>query len=210
MFNVPVQRLRESGLLSQVNPRIGMTIIPVLVFWSIRQVAIPEVAIAAGFIASLIVFFINRRHGVIGALAVVSMLIVGGGALVGIITGNEKAFLANDPVGDFIVTTLTLGSIIIRRPLFGLLAREFVPALKNILEPRHTIFYITTLLLAGMNAMQGTARLYLLQNLSVDEYLIWSRVVSYSLNIVMFIIAYNLIGRAARKSARMQALRNEE
>lgn len=209
MFNVPVQRLRESGLLSQVNPRIGMTIIPVLVFWSVRQVAIPEVAIAAGFIASLTVFFINRRHGIIGALAVVSMLIVGGGALVGIITGNEKAFLANDPVGDFIVTTLTLGSIIIRRPLFGLLAREFVPALKNILEPRHTVFYITTLLLTVMNAMQGTARLYLLQNLSVDEYLIWSRVVSYSLNIVMFIIAYNLIGRAARKSARMQALEND-
>lgn len=210
MFNIRVHNLKRSGLLSQVNPRIGMSVIPVLVFWITRQLTIAEIAIAAGFTASVIVFIINRRRGIIGVLAITSMLIVGAGALVGIITGNEKAFLANDAIGDFTVTTITLGSIIIRRPLFGFLARELVPALKNILEPRHSVFYITTLLLALMNLSQGVTRAYMLQNLTVDEYLIWSRVASYSLNIVMAIMAYNLIGRAARKSGRMQQAREEE
>ena len=205
------ERRQWRGLsIPPINPRFGMAVLPVLVFWLLRQVASPEVAIGAGFITSLIVFFTNRKRGVTGKLAVLAIIIIGGGATVGIVTGNEKAFLFNDPIGDFTIMAIALGSIIFRRPLFALLARELVPAVERFLEPRHSVFFLSTWLLILVNAARGTSRIFLLQNLTVNQYLIWSRVISWPLNITLLIVTYMLINHAVKRSTRFQEMLSED
>ncbi len=201
---------RPGPRIPPINPRFVLVILPVVVFWLVRRVASPEMAIGAGFFASLIVFFMNRQRGATGMLAVLGIIIVGGATIVGIVLGSEKAYLANDPIGDYIIMTIALGSIVFRRPLFSLFARELVPVIERFLEPRHSVFFLATWLLVVVNAVQGTARVFLLQNLSVDQYLLWSRAISWSLNIALFAVTYVLIYRAVSRSAQLRAMLAEE
>lgn len=186
--------------MQSINPRFGLVILPVVVFWLVRRVASPEIAIGAGFVTSLIVFLMNRQRTATGILAVLGIVIVGGTAIAGILLGSEKAYLANGPIGDYIIMTIGLASIVFKRPLFSLLARELVPRVEQVLEPRHPVFFLTTWLLAVVNAVQGTSRVFLLENLSVDQYLVWSRVIGWPLGIALIAVAYVLIGRAVRRS----------
>ena len=195
---MPADNMRQGSRIPPINPRFGLVFIPVVVFWLVRRVASPEIAIGAGFVTSLIVFFMNRQRGATGILAVLGVVIVGGAAIVGIALGSEKAYLSNDPIGDYIIMTIALGSIVFRRPLFALLVRELVPLVERYLEPRHSVFFLATWLLVVVNAVQGTSRVFLLENLSVDQYLLWSRAVSWSLNIGLFAVTYVLIHRAVR------------
>ena len=138
--------------LPPINLRFGLVILPVAVFLLVRRVATPEIAIGAGFFTSLIVFFINRQNGASGILAVLGMVIVGGTTIIGIVLRSEKVYLMNDPISDYLILTVALGSIIFRRPLFSLFARELVPAVEHALEPRHSVFYLTTWLVVAINA----------------------------------------------------------
>jgi hypothetical protein len=193
-----------------INPRFGLVILPVLVFLLVRRVATPEIAISAGFLTSLIVFFINRQSGRTGILAVLGMVIVGGAAIVGIVLGSEKAYLMNDPISDYLIMTVALVSIILRRPLFSLFARELVPAVERVLEPRHSVFYLTTWLLVAVNAVQGTTRVVLLQNLSVDYYLLVTKPMGWTLSFALLVATYVLIDRAVRRSVQFTAMLAEE
>jgi hypothetical protein len=191
----------RSGLrLPPINPRFGLVILPVAVFLLVRRLASPEIAIGAGFVTSLIVFFINRQSGATGILAVLGMVIVGGAAIVGIVLGSEKAYLMNDPISDYLIMAVALGSIVFRRPLFSLFARELVPAVERVLEPRHSVFYLTTWLVVAVNAVQGTTRVVLLQNLSVDHYLLVSKPMGWTLSFALLVATYVLIARAVRQA----------
>jgi hypothetical protein len=196
--------------LPPINPRFGLVILPVVVFWLVRRVATPEIAIGAGFFTSLMVFFINRQSGRTGILAVLGMAIVGGAAMVGIVLGSEKAYLMNDPISDYLIMTIALVSIVFRRPLFSLFARELVPTVERALEPRHSVFYLTTWLLAGVNAVQGTTRVVLLQTLSVDHYLLVTKPMGWTLSFVLLVVSYILIDRAARRSVQLMAISGED
>lgn len=192
--------------MQYLNPRFGLVVVPVVVFWLVRRVASPEIAIGAGFVASLIVFLMNRKRGPTGVLAVLGIVIVGGAAIVGIVLGSEKAYLANDPAGDYLIMLIALGSIALKRPLFSLLARELSPVIERYLTPGDSVFFLTTWLLVGTNAVQGTLRVLLLQNLTVDQYLVWSRAIGWPLGIALFVVAYVLIHRAVRRAV-MLAMR---
>jgi hypothetical protein len=203
--------LQRSHLhLPPINLRFGLVILPVAVFLLVRRVATPEIAIGAGFFTSLIVFFINRQNGASGILAVLGMVIVGGTTIVGIVLRSEKLYLMNDPISDYLILTVALGSIIFRRPLFSLFARELVPAVEHALEPRHSVFYLTTWLVVAVNAVQGTIRVVLLQNLSVDHYLLVSKPMGWSLSFALLVVTYVLIDRAVRQSVQARAMLPED
>ena len=205
-YNTQQDPHRSGPRIPTINRRFGLVLVPVVVFWLVRRVASTEIAIGAGFVTSLIVFLMNRRRGATGILAVLGIAIVGGAAIVGIVLGSEKAYLANDPIGDYIIMTIALGSIVFRQPLFSLFARELVPTVERFLEPRHSVFFLTTWLLVIVNAVQGTSRVFLLQNLSVDQYLLWSRAIGWPLSIALFAVTYVLIDRAVRRSAQFRAI----
>jgi hypothetical protein len=102
-----------------IDPKFGLSVLPVLVFWVVRSGGQIELAIAAGFVTSIIVFARTRQRGAIGALAVISIVVAGGAAIAGIAVESERVYLANDPVGDVISVLIGLGSIALRRPMFG-------------------------------------------------------------------------------------------
>ncbi len=85
----------------------------VAVFWLVRHVTSHEIAIGAGLVASILVFFINRRRGATGILAILCIVIAGEASIVGIVLGSENAYLANDPIGDNIIMTISVTVCII-------------------------------------------------------------------------------------------------
>ena len=198
----PRDEREGSSSREAVNPRIGLSLLPVLVFWIVRRRAGPELAIGAGFAASALVFASNRGpRGVVGTLAIAGFAVTGGAAAVGLVFGSEKAYLANDAAGDFLIAFIAAASIYLRRPIVGLIALELAPRLRPVLDARHRVFVLCTLLVVGTNVAQGVVRIALLQNLSVDAYLLWSRVVSWPLSIVGFAVIFTLIRRAALRQS---------
>ena len=184
--------------LYEFNPAILVSVLPVAVFWIVRRIAETQIAIGMGFATSLIVFRYTRRQGVIGYLAIGGIVVVGGAALVGLVLDSDKAFLANDPVNDFIGVALFLGSVAIRRPLVGLIACEIFPKLTALVEPKHRVFYVLTVLWAVQNLGTGIIRIFLLEELSVDGYILWSRVITWPIALALFALSAYMVGRVAQ------------
>jgi hypothetical protein len=182
--------------MAQINPEIGLSILPILVFWVVGRFTDTEIAIAAAFVTSLLVFSRMRRHGVIGYLAVLGVLIVAGGSLVGIILSSDKAFLATDTVGDFITAALFAGSVVLRRPLLGLVICEMFPRMREWLQPEHRVFVGMTVLWVVGNIATGATRAVLLDSLSADSYILWSRVIVWPMNFLLFGVFFYLMRRA--------------
>ena len=188
-----------------VDPRFAIAALPALVFWVIRRAGHVELAIGAGLLTSIIVFTRTRQRGAIGALAVISIFVAGGAAIAGIVVHSERVYLANDPVGDAISVVIGLGSIVLGRPMFGLIATELSPRIRGLIAVDHRVFYLTTWLWVAVNAAQAALRIYMLQELSVGEYLIWTRVISWLLNAVLIWTTWVLVARAIRRESPPEA-----
>lgn len=172
---------------------------PVLAYLAVRQIAGPTLAIGTGFAVALAVFAINRRahHGVVQWFAVFSLTMVAIGAVAGIALGSDKAFLANDIVGDYLTAAILIGSLLIGRPLAGAMAREMCPRIRGLLVREHPVFITITLMYVASNLAMGTYRLLLIQAVPADEYVIFSRAASWPLGIGMFALSGWLLRRAA-------------
>jgi hypothetical protein len=186
-----------------IDPQFGIAVLPAIVFWVIRRAGHVELAIGAGFVTSIIVFARTRQRGAIGALAVISIFVAGGAAIAGIIVESERVYLANDPVGDAISVAIGLGSLALRRPMFGLIATELSPRVRGRIALDHRVFYVTTWLWVAINAAQAVLRVIMLQELSIGEYLIWTRVISWPANAALIWITWTLVTRAIEREARL-------
>ncbi len=201
----PERPPRDALTQPAIDPKFGLSILPALVFWVVRRGGQIELAIAAGFVTSIIVFARTRQRGAIGALAIISVLVAGGAAIAGIVVESERVYLANDPVGDVISVLIGLGSIALRRPMFGLIATELSPRIRGLIARDHQVFYLTTWLWIGVNAAQAVLRVYMLQELSVEQYLIWTRVISWPLNAALIWVTWALVSRAIRRGGPPEA-----
>jgi hypothetical protein len=156
--NTPRRQLKNlprAPLIKLINPRFILAVLPVIVFWLTHRVASPELAIGMGFAVSLLVFFTNRHRGATGILAILGITMVGGAAIIAIVMGSARAYLATDPIGDILAAIIALASIFFRRPLSGVLAQELVPVVQRFLDPRHPVFFLTTWLIVIVNGFQG-------------------------------------------------------
>ena len=192
------RRLSVDSELTEFDPIAILSILPIVVFWVVRRFAETEIAIGAGFGTSLIVFTLARRRGVIGLLALLGLIVVGGASVVGIILDSDKAYLASDPIGDFIIALVFLGSVVVRRPLLGVIVRELFPRLATVINEQHRVFYLLSLAWAVQNVATGVVRIFLLQELSTDGYILWSWVVSWPVGIALLLISAYFIGRAVQ------------
>jgi hypothetical protein len=68
------------------------------------------------------------------------------------------------------------------------------------------VFYLTTWLWVAINAAQAALRVVLLQELSVGEYLIWSRVISFPANAGLIWVTWVLVSRAIRRDYRRETM----
>jgi hypothetical protein len=116
-----LRNLSRAPLIKLINPRFVLAVLPVIVFWLTHRVASTELAIGMGFAVSLLVFFTNRHRGAIGLLAILGITTVGGAAIIAIVIGSARAYLATDPIGDILAATIALASIFFQRPVSGVL-----------------------------------------------------------------------------------------
>lgn len=185
------------------SPRVLFAVAPIATFWVMRQLVGTQPAIGASLGVAVFVFIFKRHTGAIGLLAVLGLVIVAGGALAGIVLNSDTAYLANDVVGDFVTASIAAGSLLYRRPLFGLLVRELSPRIAPVMPERHAVFVLLTLALMATQLTTGSVRVVMLQEFSTGEYLLWSRVLSWSLSGVLIVMAFGLIGRTMARAARV-------
>lgn len=194
----PAELVRE---IPEFNPLIVRSTWPILVFWVVRSLIDTQAAIAAGFGTALWVLFAHRRQsGMVGLLAILGIVIIGGASIVGLILDSDKAFLASDAARDFMTAAFSLASIAIGRPLVGLVARETSPRLALTLVENHRVFVMTTFGFAIVNIITGAMRVYMLDSFDVTPYIILSRVATFPINLAFFGAAYYLIMRESRRS----------
>lgn len=207
--NLPDFRKLAHGDFSAVDWRIFWSLLPLVVFLVLNSFW-PEdlwrtqVAIVASFAASTWVFATNRDSGVIRFITVLGFIVVAGSAVVGLAADSAKAFAAQNIYSDFLVAAVCLGSIAIGKPLVGAVARESIPALRTLMDPRHRVFVILTLVFMTYNIGTGIFRIFLLGEFSANEYVIVSRVTS-PISLAFFLAAYFMIKRAAGLSQQKPA-----
>ena len=196
---------RDILATSSINNRFWLTVLPIAAFLLVDRLADTRWAIGAGLAAAILVFLRTRRSGVVGYLAVGGIVIVGGSATVGIIVDSDKAFFASDAIGDVLWTGAFLGSVVLGRPLMGVLMREIFPGIREWIPERHRVFVALSLAWAAQNVVTAVIRVLLLDALSTNSYLLWSRVATWPLTIGLFALSYYLIGRAIRQEAQRRA-----
>ncbi len=179
------------------NPRIIESAVPAVAFIVANQFASTEIAIGASFLASVVVFVRNRGHGVIRALGVAGFVVVCGFAVLGLLLGSGKVFVAQNLFIDFLFAAAFVGSVLIGRPLIGAIVREVAPALQPVMPLGHPLFVRLTLLGALLNVATGVARLGLLAALTENQYVIASRALGLPISVAFYVYCYVLIQRTA-------------
>jgi hypothetical protein len=188
-------RMRRGYL--QPDFRVFYGVLPSAVFLLLNTVSTTQVAISVSFVVATVVFVRNPGHGVIRALSVLSFFVVFASTVVGLALDSGKAFVAQNMVGDFLIAAIFTGSVAIGRPMVGAIAREMVPAIQPIMPVNHRVFVKLTLLNVGVNLVSGFARLYLLDVLTENQYVIASRLLGLPLGVAYFLYAYREITRVA-------------
>ncbi len=181
-----------------MNLRIASSILPVAVFYILSRVADPWVSIAGGFLASSLVFYLNRRHRVIGLLAAFAFVVLTLSAVFGLVFDSEKAYLASGPVADFLFVPMFLGSMLFKRPLIGGVVREMFPQFSGGVPLQAPVFVKLSFLWALGEGLTGLVRAYLLYELSVGEYIIWSRLATWPLRAIVIGITIWAVYRASK------------
>lgn len=182
-----------------MNSRILYSLLPAAIFWVLWRTTETWIAILSGFGASLLVLRYNRDQRLIGFLTIFGMVIVGMSGAIGIIWDSPKAYLASGPVSDFLFVPVYLVSIAIGKPLVGGIAREMFPAIAGRLPVDHGLFVAWSLAWAAFNLAQGFIRWWMLTELSVGEYLVWTRVVFWPVSTTMLLVCGWMILRESQK-----------
>jgi hypothetical protein len=182
-----------------VNFRIASSILPVATFYILSRVADPWVSIAGGFVASSLVFYWNRRHRVIGLLAAFAFVVLTLSAVIGVIFESEKAYLASGPVADFLFVPMFLASMLLKKPLIGGIVREMFPQFASQVPIHAPVFVSLSVLWAIGEGLTGLLRAYLLYELSVGEYIIWSRLATWPLRAIVVGITIWAVYRASKE-----------
>jgi intracellular septation protein A len=172
---------------------------PVVLYVGLRAATGPQLAIGAAFIAMLIVYRLNRRTGALSALAALTLAVATIASAIGIALNSDTAFLLRDPIGDFITVAVLLGSIFMRRPFVGLIAREVAPGVVHGLDLSSRLFSALTLLWAAQILATGGVRIVLLtQEMSPESYLIMSRATAWPAAAAIVLLSLILVRRAIR------------
>ena len=193
-----VPLLRRLPVEWQPNPRVFLSMLPVLVFYGLTKVAPAEVAIGGGF-AAVMVFAFTRETPLLRLIAIYGYLITAGSALAGILLTSEKAYLAAGPVGDALILPLYAWTLWRGWPLIGAIGREISPSMVGNLPVNAPIFVKVTLVWAGYEAIKALVLTWMLLNLSIGEYLVYGRLFGWPTTAALVFICGTFILREARR-----------
>ncbi|MCY3601809.1 MAG: hypothetical protein OXH12_01905 [Chloroflexi bacterium] len=194
-----VPLLRRLPVEWQPNPRVFLTMLPVLLFYGLTKVAPAEVAIGGGFAAVTVVFLFTRETPLLRLIAIYGYLVTAGSALAGILFASEKAYLAAGPVGDALILPLYAWTLWRGWPLIGAIGREISPSMVGNLPVNAPIFVKVTLVWAGYEAVKALVLTWMLLNLSIGEYLVYGRLFGWPTTAALVFICGTFILREARR-----------
>jgi hypothetical protein len=172
---VLTQPLAVRSILRRSAPRIVRDALgPIgtfFIFWKLFGL-VPGIFAATLF--ALVMYRRERRHGRPAVIVRVALGLVLLRAVVGLISGDAKAYLGTDVVIDALLGLTVLGSVAIHRPLGELFAREVYPFPAEVQDSgtyRET-FRTITLVWGSYFLARGFVRLVALIALNVDGYVV--------------------------------------
>ena len=179
------------------HPRVLESLLPIGAYVVFNLVVSTQIAIAASFVTSVVVFVRNSGYGTIRFLGLLGFAVLTVSAVLGLVSHSGKIYVAQNLVSDFIFAGVFAGSVAARRPLIGAIAREVAPAIKPVMAIGHPLFVRLTFGSAAINLLEGIARIALLRALSDNAYVIVSRVLFLPLGIGFYVLCYALVNREA-------------
>ncbi len=183
----------------QPNPRIFLTMLPVLLFYGLTKVAPTEVAIGGGFAAVTVVFLLTKETPLLRLIAIYGYVVTAGSALAGILLTSEKAYLAAGPIGDALILPLYAWTLWRGWPLIGAIGREISPRMVGNLPVNAPIFVKVTVVWAAYEATKALVLTWMLLNLSIGEYLVYGRLFGWPTTAALVFICGTFILREARR-----------
>ena len=180
------------------TPDVLIAFLPALAFILADKFAATPVAIGVSFAVSAVIFVRNPGGGgVIRMLSAIGFAIVCGAAIIGLALSSGKAYVAQNLFADFAFAAIFAASVVVHRPLMGAIIREIVPALKPVMAIDYPLFTQLTVMNVVINLAQGTARIFLIHDLSASQYSIASRAISFPVSIAFYLFCYIVVQRTA-------------
>ena len=119
---------------------------------------------------------------------------------------SAKAFAAQNIFTDFIMAAISLGSVLAGKPLVGAVARQGVPALRTLMDPKHRVFVYLTLTFMAINIFTGIFRIFLLGEFNATEYVLISRATGLPFSVGFLVACYFSIKRSAGVGVRLPSI----
>jgi intracellular septation protein A len=169
--------LSFGSLLLGSGPRFARDALgPVLVFYVTWKLAGLAWAVGAATAFALTAFWWERRRAASGIMPAIGLGIALVQALVGLATGSATAYFVPGVLANGLYGAVFVGSVVIRRPLAGVLARETYPFPPRVKESAafRRIFARVSLAWGVYLLGRGTLRLTVLLSSGVDLFVLVS------------------------------------
>ena len=189
-----------SWFWAEADFKILLPALPAAIFVILNWQTSEWLAILGSFIAATIAFFFNRQNGVIKMLTVMGFTIITISAIVGMLLNNAKAYVSESITTDLIHVIIFTSSIIVRKPLVGLVAREALPLVRNTLPLMHRIFVLLTIAFIAINAITAISRIFMIQTFSASKYILINTPASLIVTGLYIATCGFLIVRAAKRA----------
>lgn len=196
--------VRPREELPPYDPWIGLGILPIAAFLIMLEIADARAAIGVSLAVALGVFYLQQRvktsGGLVFKLALLGLATMIGSSIAGLALDSERIFLWQDPIGDFAISVLLLLALALGWPLTGRVICELFPRVAAVLEPRHRVFALVSLIFLFENLAMGFIRVWLLEGTEISpaQYALFSRAAAWPLRAVLALASYWLIRRAMR------------
>ena len=132
-------------------------------------------------------------------LTVMGFTIITISAVVGMLMNNAKAYVSESITTDLMHVIIFTTSIIVRKPLVGLIAREALPLVRNTLPVMHRIFVSLTVTFIAINLLTAITRIFLLGNASATTFVLINTPSSFIISGLYLAASAYFIVRAAKK-----------
>lgn len=181
-------RVSFAGLLLGSGPRFARDALgPVLVFYIVWKLAGLVAGILAATLLALVAFWWERRRAASGLLPAIGLAIVIVQALAGLASGSVSAYFAPAVIANGLYGMAFLVSVVIGRPLAGVLAQEtfpFPPRVKESVTFRR-IFTRVSLVWGGYMIGRSILRLLVLVWSSVELFVLVTVVTGIPLTLAL-------------------------
>ena len=187
-----VPRLRD--LLPSIRPALGRFgvggLLPILTFYVLFRLAGPTAGILGGMSVSLLALSVQAwRLKRLDPIVLVPMGVIAINGSAGLLTGSVELYLAAPAVENALWGIALLVSVVVRRPLVGLIARELglIPAAHARSAVVDRALAQTTLAWAVGAFLKAGVRLWLLQVLPLESFLVAITLFTWAVNAALLV-----------------------